>query len=208
MVCPYCQSNTKKHGRDQLGVQRFKCLSPACRRTSAERPPRLFGSLRVAEDKALAALGMLTDGMSVRGVERCTGLHRDTILRVQAHAGRMVYLYMDRVVRGLEIQQIQCDEIWSYVGKHDRRLTREERLNQELGSVFIFLGLDPVSKFVPSFEIGKRTTDTAWAFMHDLRRRVVGRPTIITDGYTGYLDAVPAAFGRHVDFAQLVKEFR
>ena len=42
--------------------------------------------------------------------------------------------------------------------------------------------------------------------MVDLADRMNGgRPTIITDGFGPYLDAVDAAFGVDVDFAQLVR---
>jgi IS1 family transposase/transposase-like protein len=204
--CPYCQGRIKRHGRDQRGFQRVKCL--ACGRTSADRPAGLFPGFHVPEDGALLALGMLADGNSLRGVERLTGIHRDTALRLQAHAGRKLYLHMDKVVRDLEIQQLQCDEVWTYARKHDRRLTTEERLNDELGSQFIFLALDPKSKFIPSFEVGKRTEDTATAFMLDLRRRVKGNPCLFTDGFSPYVSAVCTAFGRRVGFAQVVKTFQ
>jgi len=82
-TCPYCQHRRKRNGRDQLGHQRYKCLSPTCGRTSAERPPAgLFGSFRVPEDKALLCLGLLADGASVRALERSLNIHRDTILRL------------------------------------------------------------------------------------------------------------------------------
>jgi hypothetical protein len=60
---------------------------------------------------------------------------------------------------------------------------------------------------VLSHSIGKRTPETTQAFMLDLRERIIGRPTIITDGFGPYLDAVPLAFGRNVDFGMLVKSY-
>ncbi len=44
--------------------------------------------------------------------------------------------------------------------------------------------------------------------MHDLRMRVKGAPQITTDQLKTYIPAVEEAFGRYVDFAQLVKVFR
>ncbi len=43
--------------------------------------------------------------------------------------------------------------------------------------------------------------------MADLADRVAGRIQLTTDGYSPYVTAVLLAFGRHVDFAQLVKEY-
>jgi len=46
------------------------------------------------------------------------------------------------------------------------------------------------------------------AFMYDLRRRVSGTPTIVTDGFQPYIDAVRGTFGRGAHYAQVVKTFR
>jgi IS1 family transposase len=44
--------------------------------------------------------------------------------------------------------------------------------------------------------------------MTDLRLRVKGAPQITTDQWKAYIPAVEEAFGRYVDFAQLIKIFR
>ncbi len=41
--------------------------------------------------------------------------------------------------------------------------------------------------------------------MLNLRERIVDRPTIITDGFDPYFEAVELAFGRNVRYAQLIK---
>src|SRR5262249_12530480 len=150
----------------------------------------------------------LLECTSVRGVERQTGVHRDTICRLAQRVGRHCYLLMDRELRNIEARLIQCDELWTYVGKHDKRLTAEEKKNDEIGSQFVFVAMDSATKLVPSFEVGKRTFATAHAFMYDLRRRLAGRPTIVTDGFSPYIDAVERTFGPGADFAQLVKTFQ
>jgi hypothetical protein len=43
--------------------------------------------------------------------------------------------------------------------------------------------------------------------MADLAGRVAGRIQLTTDGYSAYVTAVLLAFGRNVDFAQLVKQY-
>jgi IS1 family transposase len=69
--------------------------------------------------------------------------------------------------------------------------------------------MDAQTKLVPSYRVGKRVPEIAYGLMADLRERIVGRPTIITDGYGPYYEAVRDAFGRdHVDFAMLVKTVR
>jgi hypothetical protein len=46
------------------------------------------------------------------------------------------------------------------------------------------------------------------ALMYDLRMRVKGSPQLTTDQWKAYIPAVEEAFGRYVDFAQLIKVFR
>ena len=58
-----------------------------------------------------------------------------------------------------------------------------------------------------AYEIGDRSAETTYIFMHDLQSRLAGRVQITTDGYKAYPDAVEYAFQGEVDFAQLVKMF-
>jgi len=39
-------------------------------------------------DQQIAVIGALSEGMSIRSVERLTGIHRDTIMRLGARIGR------------------------------------------------------------------------------------------------------------------------
>ena len=69
--------------------------------------------------------------------------------------------------------------------------------------------MDADTKLVISHQIGKRERPMAFGLIVDLKERIVGRPTIITDGLVHYRDAVFYTFGHlNVDFAQLVKVVR
>ncbi len=63
-------------------------------------------------------------------------------------------------------------------------------MNDEIGSQYIFVAMDAKTKLIPAFEVGKRTPQTAYSFMAELRRRLAGRPTIVTDAFPPYADAV------------------
>jgi len=41
--------------------------------------------------------------------------------------------------------------------------------------------------------------------MKDLASRLVNRVQLTTDGHAMYLDAVPKAFGKEIDYSQLIK---
>src|SRR5215213_7214404 len=66
---------------------------------------------------------VLVEGCSIRAVERLTGVHRDTIMRLGVAAGGGCHALNDRLMRGLNVGCVELDEIWSYVGKKQKRLS-------------------------------------------------------------------------------------
>jgi IS1 family transposase len=53
--------------------------------------------------------------------------------------------------------------------------------------------------------IGDRTIHSAMEFMNDLAGRMKNRIQLTTDGHRAYLHAVENAFGKDIDYSQLVK---
>lgn len=158
-------------------------------------------------EKQLAVIGALVEGTSVRSVERMTGVHRDTILRLLVRVGRHCQALMDATMRNLSPASLQVDEIWTFVGKKQRRVTFEERFDPEIGDQYVFYAIDAETKLVPHFDVGKRNMVTAYRFMDGLRGRMNGhRFQLTTDGFVPYIGAVELAWGAEApDFAQLVK---
>ena len=74
-------------------------------------------------EKQVAVVGALCEGMSIRSVERLTGIHRDTIMRLGARVGAGCAEIHDLMFRDLRIRQIQIDELWAFIGKKQRKLT-------------------------------------------------------------------------------------
>src|SRR5882672_4028671 len=101
--------------------------------------------------------------MSVRSVERMTGVHRDTILRLMVRVGEGVAAYGDTMLRNLPCKRIEVDEIWAYVAKKQRNVDVDD--NRELvGDQYTFVALDPETKLIPCWRVGKRTANTTWDF--------------------------------------------
>ena len=159
------------------------------------------------QEKKLAVISALVEGNSIRSTERMTGVHRDTIMRLLVSVGDKCSAILDQHLKGFHSKLIQLDEIWTYVGKHERRLTGEEKLNPELGDQYVFVALDAETKLVPNYLVGKRDGETALRFMMDLQERLQGngRIQLTSDGFRAYIDAVEQAFGSEVYYAQLVK---
>ena len=75
-------------------------------------------------DKKTAVISSLLEGNSVRSTERMTGVHRDTICRLLVEVGDHCTTLLDERMRNLRCQYVQCDEIWTYVGKKQKRSAR------------------------------------------------------------------------------------
>jgi hypothetical protein len=91
-----------------------------------------------ARPKQEQVIALLIECCSIRAIERITGVHRDTVMRLGLRAGRHAYLAMDRELRDIQAERIECEELWTYVATKDKRLTVEDKLNDEIGSQFVF----------------------------------------------------------------------
>ncbi len=157
-------------------------------------------------EKKLAVIAMMVEGNSIRSVERVTGVHRDTIMRLVVRVGMACERLLDARMRGLHCQQVQADEIWTYVGKKEKRVRYDD--DPELvGDQYVFVAMDSDTKLVPCFRVGKRNAANAWFFVRDLEERLANRVQLTTDGFRPYKDAVEDAFGANVDYAMLVKVY-
>ena len=69
----------------------------------------------LSRDQQIQVIGCLTEGMSIRSIERLTGIHRDTIMRLGARIGRGCAELHDRIMVGLRVGRIEMDELWAFV---------------------------------------------------------------------------------------------
>lgn len=157
-------------------------------------------------EKQEAAIAALVEGTSIRSVERMTGIHRDTIMRLGYRVGQGCANLMDFHMRHLKCQAMELDEIWCYVGKKQRRLQVTDN-REELGDQWVFVALDADTKLIPSFLTGKRTAANAQAFLADLSNRLDNRVQLSSDSLNLYVDAVELAFGAGIDYGQVVKTY-
>src|SRR5437016_5643545 len=155
----------------------------------------------LSTDKQIAIIAALAEGSSIRGIERMTGVHRDTIMRLGVKVGQGCAKILDAKMRDLPCDDIQLDEIWGFVGKKQRHLKYDD--DPKVGDVWTFCAVDRKTKAVPCFKVGKRDAATADAFVADLAGRLKNRAQISTDGLKLYVDAVDKSFGTEVDYGQI-----
>ena len=146
----------------------------------------------LSRDQQIQVIGCLTEGMSIRAVERLTGIHRDTIMRLAARVGRGCAELHDRMFVGIRTGRLELDELWAYVGKKQRHLKRGDSI--EKGDQYTFVALASSSRAIVAYRTGKRNGDATDQFVQDLRGRVIGSPEISTDGFLPYQSAIRDAF--------------
>ncbi len=156
-------------------------------------------------DKQIAIIAALTEGSSIRSIERMTGVHRDTIMRLGVRIGQGCKALMDFKLVNLPCTRLEMDEIWGFVGKKERNVKPED--GNDVGSVWTFCAIDADSKLVPAFRVGDRDAATANAFLKDVAGRMRNQVQISTDGLAAYENAIDAAFGADADYGQIIKTY-
>ena len=157
-------------------------------------------------DKQELVIKCLVDGSSIRATERITGIHRDTIMRLMVKVGNGCAKIMDQEFRNLTCERIQVDEIWGFISKKQRHVTEEDD-KARVGDVWTWVAIDADTKLIPSYHVGKRTSEAAKAFTADLAGRLDNKCQLSSDGLALYVEAVFWAFAGDVDYGQVVKSY-
>jgi IS1 family transposase len=160
---------------------------------------------QLSTERRAAIVRALVEGNSARAAARLTGTSRATVLSLVVELGELCRVYQDHKLRNLTCQRIQCDEIWSFVGAKKKSVLSGA---SGAGDVWTWTAIDPDTKLMVSWLVGKRSLAHARRFIADLSERLANRIQITTDGLRFYRSAVEEAFGwAGTDFAQLVKIF-
>lgn len=104
-------------------------------------------------EKQIAAIAALTEGCSIRATERLTGIHRDTIMRLGIRVGEGSAKIHNALMRDLQVPLLEVDELWSYVGKKQRKLTKADGADK--GDQYVFTALDATSKAMVAYKVGE-----------------------------------------------------
>jgi IS1 family transposase len=164
--------------------------------------------MRLPLDKAVSVLKLILEGMSVRSVERVTGVHRDTILRLLVLAGERCQTLMVQKIVNLPVKDVQVDEIWGYVFKKEGHKWDHEKNNDEIGDSYCFVAIERDTKLILAYHLGKRDAPSTDAFIGKLRYAVSDEKFQLTsDGFKPYIKAVAMLLRGRVDFSQLVKVY-
>lgn len=82
----------------------------------------------LSTDKQIAVISALAEGSSIRSIERMTGIHRDTIMRLGVRVGQGCATLLDAKMRGLGCQHLQLDELWGFIGKKEGQVPKAPKV--------------------------------------------------------------------------------
>lgn len=205
MTCHNCRIDTVKAGKQKDGSQRYKCQK--CGKRYTDSKPRLFGEdSRLPETKALMVLRCLLEGNSVRSTARLCDVEPKTILHVLNLASERCERLLGDKLRNVPVKDVQADEIWSFIGCKEK--ARRPEHDPSFGDCYTFVAIDPASKLVLNFAVGKRDQQTTNVFIEGLRLATSGNFQLTTDGFAPYKTAVVNTLEDRVDFAMLIKVYR
>lgn len=150
---------------------------------------------------------MLLEGMSLRSVSRLTGVEMHTILKLLVLAGDKCERLMNDKIRGLQVQDVQMDELWGFIKMKDRTKTLKNIEDAEIGSCYTYVAMETHSKLVLCWHQGwQRELHHTVAFIEKLCRATSGGFQLSSDAMPGYRDAVIySELGERAAYAQLIK---
>jgi IS1 family transposase len=162
----------------------------------------------LTRDKQIEIIAALCEGVGQRAVSRLTDTDRKTVARLALRVGRGCAELHVRMMVGLRVQRIECDELWAYVGhKRNPQKGPKRHPSPVMGDQYTYVALASSTRAIVGYRTGKRDTETADLFIRDLRDRVLGVPEISTDGYHPCRNAIRDAFGNRVAHGVINKTY-
>jgi len=117
MECPLCgHTKAHKHGKMPNGHQRYLC--PVCHQTFSESFDSLYYRRHTHPEQIRQVLQAHSEGSSLRGISRTTGLAYNTVVSIVRAASQRALLVHNGEVQAVQTDEVSADELWSFVSKN------------------------------------------------------------------------------------------
>ena len=117
MECNLCAyPRIHKDGKAPNASQRYFC--PQCQQTFNERFDTLYYHLQVTQEQIRQVLQAHSEGSSLRGISRTSGLAYNTVVSIVRAASQQAQLVHNAQVQAVQTQEVSTDELWSFVAKN------------------------------------------------------------------------------------------
>jgi transposase-like protein len=128
VTCHNCLIECRRFGK-RGNRQRYQ--GHQCRKVFTDARDNTLDGMYLPVEKAELVLKLLLEGNSVSSVVRLTDVHQKTILKLLVLAGERCEKIMGRYVRNVQVRDVEMDEVWSFIGKKEKRVRPEDDQNVE-----------------------------------------------------------------------------
>jgi IS1 family transposase len=180
-----------KHGRRR----RFLCKT--CKKTFSSTKGTPYYRLHKSRAEFDEVAQMTVEGTGISSISRIKHFSWNTIARWQFLASQFACKFNDKMLKNIDLKELQLDEIQSFVGK---------RKNQ----IWIFAAIEVWSRLWISHLMGNRNYRNIINLVNDVVTRCFLKSPFLftTDGFEPYAWAAKRIFGSACIFAQVIKKRR
>lgn len=185
---------TRRYGKAATQLQ-YRCN--ACGQRFSLRKFTPYYRTRLPEETFDRIVVCLGEGNGIRATARIVGVKTAAVERVQEIVGEHVQRLFNYFLRDLSPNEVQVDELWSFLRKKERHLTDLDALHREWGDCWVWVAFDPETKVVLGFVLGKRTKDRAVRLLKRVHEVLEEGhfPLFTSDELSSYEDAIVQVFG-------------
>lgn len=107
-------------------VRKYICRT--CGRVFCDRSNTMFYDLRTSEDKVILALKLILKGMSQRSIAEVLEVCPKSVSTWLSRASDQSEAITETRLKDLEVQRVEMDELWTFVGKKESRKTKNTKM--------------------------------------------------------------------------------
>jgi len=101
----------------------------------------------------------------------CIGIQFSRVVQ----AGEKCERLLSEKIAGLKVRDVQCDELWGYVGMKEKSKGIFYKNVDTLGDAYCFVAIERNTKMILSWHLGRRTSQDTLAFIFKLRNATTGK---------------------------------
>jgi IS1 family transposase len=160
--------------------------------------------MRISMDDAAKVIELLCEGMSVKATCRVSGVSLPTVLDLLVYIGSQCEHYMAEKIKGVFCDEIQLDEIWSWVFCKSATAKTKKYVGG-CGDCYCFTAIDRTTKLLVTWHMGRRNEPHTDQFIRKLDAATNGHFHVSSDGWKSYPHTIRKHLGDRVDHGVMTK---
>jgi transposase-like protein len=119
---------------DGVKKQMLKCC--VCGHRFSETQSTIFAGCHYSDQTIKSIIVCISEGNGIRATARILGLSKDRVNKIVLKAGQYAEMMLSNLLRSLQLNECQMDELWSFVNKKNfgrKRTPSPIRSNMDMG---------------------------------------------------------------------------